>query len=466
MDRTTLAICAGILCPLGAVLNLGCNAQHANPGATAQAIESPTLLQPPGNNSPAWKELEKFPVVPTSGLAEESVPRHSEGTPGAMPPAEVKSTVSSPQAEGVRPKCEVSPSSGEDEALESPTPDNQPPADAARVAGADRYASATPLEPIPERCDLPWAHIGPRRPEMMAVAIRADQRVQRGFQLAGRGALYSARAEFVAAIHMIAQANDAQQNTRLYTKALTAGLVALQESGDFVRQHTAHPDIDAARIIVGHKTPILKSTPAAELTAMFAAQSYYNYAQEQLAAAAAQDQSGSMALYGMGKIAMAAPGATKSQQLEHTAQAMSCYQAALMAVPNNFRAANELGVLLAENGSLQQARELLIRSAMLSSQGATWQNLAAVHFRLGEQQLAEQARQRALAMQQGRNSLVPTVEWVDPATFAASAPSTDGLVQPSVANPKPASTQGEPAKPTKFTAKKGIADWLPQNPWR
>ena len=135
-------------------------------------------------------------------------------------------------------------------------------------------------------------------------------------------ALYSARNEFVAALQLIAQANDMQQSTRIYSHGLSAGLAALKEGGQFVRAGAAVEGTDLARLISGHKTPLLKNTPVAELTPTAAAQRYHTYAQEQLAAAAAQEMTGSMALFGLGKLAMTTP-AGKSQQLEPTAEAMA-----------------------------------------------------------------------------------------------------------------------------------------------
>jgi hypothetical protein len=458
MDRTALAICAGILCPLGAVLNLGCNAQHANPGVAAPSLEAPPLRQLPLVNATSWKQLDPYSTVATSGPARSSEAAESEEAQEPAEPTELQFAGPPLKPPAINPSNEEPVSGDDDAALANRSPVEQPPAEADPASNA----STNPRESIPERSDLPWARALPRSPEMMAVAARADQRVRRGFQLASRRGLYSARAEFVAALQLIAQANDAQQDTQLYTRALTAGLLALKESADFVRQDTANTNINAARIVARHKTPILKAAPAAKLTPMFAAQKYYNYAQEQLAGAAAQDPGSSMALYGMGKIAMASAGANKSRHLEYTAQAMTLYQAALMADPNNFRAANDLAVLLAENGSLQKARELLIRSVTLSAQPATMQNLSAVHSRLGEQHLAEQARQQALAMQQGRDPWGPAVEWVDPDTFARTASPSDGLVPASAANPNPAQTQRDPAQP----GKKGIIDWLPKSSWR
>ena len=194
----------------------------------------------------------------------------------------------------------------------------------------------------------------------------ADQRVRQGFQLAEQGALYLARAEFIAALKLIAQANDARQGTRWHSKAVTAGFLALKESTDFVSQNAGIEDADVAKIVSGHKTPILKRVEISEMTPIVAAQHYYTYAQEQLSGAAAQEVIGSMALYGLGKAVIAGVG-NKSPDLEYTGQARALYRAALMAEGKNYLAANELGVLLSENGQPELARELLTRSISLVS---------------------------------------------------------------------------------------------------
>ena len=155
---------------------------------------------------------------------------------------------------------------------------------------------------------------------MVAVIERADARVRHGFELADRGASYTARSEFIAALQLIAQANDAQQSTRLYTKALTAGLTALRESSDFVRQNASKPEMELPRILSGHKTPVLKDRPLGSLTPVQAAQFYYNYAQEQLAAAANREPTGSMALFGLAKIAILPARQNRARNLESSAR--------------------------------------------------------------------------------------------------------------------------------------------------
>lgn len=330
--------------------------------------------------------------------------------------------------------------------------------------------AAAPLgnENMP-RTPLPWANSDQRSPETAALARRADQRVRHGFQLAQRGAIYSARNEYIAALQLIAQANDAQQSSQFYSNALAAGLIALKESNDFVQRNPKKPQLDVRAIVGRHKTPILKGATE-PLTPSAAAERYHTFAQEQLAAAAAHEIAGSMALFGLGKAALTPADTRGPQSLDRTTQAMALYQAALLADPKNFRAANELGVLAAENGSLLRARELLVQSATLSPQPATWNNLAIVHGRLGEKQLADRARAQAVALEQaGRGGSGPQVQWVDPSTFSRTGPISDSLLPPAAPPKKPSNpppTPEDTTKPTVSTAKKGISDWLPWNPRR
>ncbi len=299
---------------------------------------------------------------------------------------------------------------------------------------------------------------------MAAVVRRADQRVRHGFQLAQRGASYSARSEYIAALQLIAQANDAQQGTQYFSTALAAGLAALKESSDFVRQNPRKPHTDVAAIVARHRTTILKDGAAAALTPRAAAQRYYTYAQEQLAIAGACETTGAMALFGLGKVALDPAGNRGAQAMERTAQAMALYQASLLTDPQNYRAANELGVLVADSGGLERARELFLKTVSLSRQPAAWRNLAVVHSRLGEKQLADAAQAQAVALEQAGITNSPSVKWVDPAAFARTVPVTDSMV-PTVAAPKPPAAGAEtaarePSAPVS-TAKKGFSDWLP-----
>ena len=304
-----------------------------------------------------------------------------------------------------------------------------------------------------------------RLPEMIAAVSQAEQRVAHGFQLAQRGAIYLARAEFTAALKLIAQANDVELGTRAASKAVTASLIALKESSDFVRQSAGPDDVDLARIVAGHKTQLLKSVDVSDMPPPIAADRYQVYAQEHLSAAIGHEMVGSMALYGLGRAVIVGAGAS-SKQLEYTGPAMAFYQAALAVEPRNFRAANELGVLMANHGQLNLAKDMLTRSATLAPNATTWRNLATVHNRMGDSKLAEQLQAEAKEMKQaGPNPGAPAVQWVDPATFASAVPATDGTIPPSAApaqQPAPFKPVVEPAKPPSNIAKR-FNDWLPPN---
>ncbi|MEX0977582.1 MAG: hypothetical protein WDZ48_01945, partial [Pirellulales bacterium] len=225
-------------------------------------------------------------------------------------------------------------------------------------------------------------------------------------------------------------------------------------------------EADAARLVAGHKTPVLKGAQLVDMPPSIAAQYYYAYAKEQLAAGVAQESVASIALYGLGKIIIAGAGAN-SQQLEYTGPAMALYQAALIAQPQNFRAAHELGVLLAGAGQLELARAMLMGSASIAQQPVIWRNLATVHSRMGEQQLAEQAKQNADALQATNpQSNAPPVQWVDPATFSRTVPVNDSLIPPaaqSTTQTNPAKASPEPTQPPANVARKGITKWNPLN---
>jgi hypothetical protein len=303
-----------------------------------------------------------------------------------------------------------------------------------------------------------------RSPAMVATLARADERVRHGVQLAEKGALYAARKEFTAAIQLIAQAHDLEHGTRQYSKSAVAGFQALKEANEFF--NAAAGETDTASLVAGHKTPVLKGAELVDMPPSIAVQYYYGYAKEQLAAGVAQESVASIALYGLGKIIIAGAGAN-AQQLEYTGPAMALYQAALISQPQNFRAAHELGVLLAGAGQLELARAMLMGSATVAQQPVVWRNLATVHSRMGEQQLAQQAQQNADALQAtNQQSDAPAVQWVDPATFSRTAPANDNLIPPaaqSTTQTKPGKASPEPTQSPANVARKRTTQWNPLN---
>ena len=94
----------------------------------------------------------------------------------------------------------------------------------------------------------------------------------------------------------------------------------------------------------------------------------------------------------LGKLSTVAAGHVSTSGRLDIAKAIVYHRAALTSNPDNFMSANELGVLLARSGRLEDAKQLFKRSLRINSIPQAWINLAKVHARLGEQRLAQLAK--------------------------------------------------------------------------
>jgi tetratricopeptide (TPR) repeat protein len=270
---------------------------------------------------------------------------------------------------------------------------------------------------VPQQQPLPAA--APRT-AMQAVADQARAMSERADRMAQKGMLFSARNELVQSLALVAQALDVQRGTSTHAAALAAGLTALAEAEDFRTAPGRGGMIDVAEIARGHQTQLVQ---ASGLSPVVAQQQYYSFAQEQLTWAVAGEPAASRALFTLGKIQLAMAGEQADQQSLHAPRAMVLYQAALATDSGNYLAANELGVLLARFGQLQDARRALLHSVSIQPHAAGWHNLAIVHQRLGESELARLAEnERRLLGQKSAGSPAGGIEWVDPRTFAAQSP--------------------------------------------
>jgi tetratricopeptide (TPR) repeat protein len=302
-----------------------------------------------------------------------------------------------------------------------------PPRPLDAVASSNATATAGPVY-------RPGSEHIPRSAEMDAVVHQASAANRHAFELAEHGAIYSARAEFIVALRTIAEALDARQDNNDHVRMLEAGLKALEELDDFGGRDLGSGDeLNLDQIVAGHRTPVLKELlqdpPSGKITAHRAMSLYLTYAEQKLAACCADVPASSAALYGLGKIYTVPDSAHGPADATHGAKAVAFHEAALAVDARNFRSANELGVLLVRFGRLPEARSALLHSLAVSPQPTTWQNLAAVHRALGQNQLAEAAGREAqlLATRQQQAGMVAAgsatqVRWVDPATFARSSP--------------------------------------------
>ena len=343
---------------------------------------------------------------------------------------------------------------------ESPKPQSDDQLEEQTEDPEEGLAESRPAQPPPGAL-LPSADVfAPRSERLERIAQEADRHSRRGFELAGRKAYFSARSEFVKALRLVAQGLDAEHGTNVHSRALSAGLTAIKETDDFIpRGSRLEADLDLPDIVGGHRTRVLHEANIENLTPLEVLQCYFAYAQEQLGTAVGREVAGSMALRGLGKlhITLAARGTRAIRTA--TPKAMTFFQAALLADPKNYMAANDLGVLLARSGRHQDAKTMLEHSLVSSPNPATLHNLAVVYEQLGRNDLAQQARARIQAMQKAQRGSAPGAEqasrrqvrWVTPQTFARSFAQTPTARQLSPARspapPRQGNSPGDSPEP-------------------
>ncbi len=317
--------------------------------------------------------------------------------------------------------------------LEAPRPEEEVEQVPAEAACSPRTAFPVIVEdeveaesePIPGL--VPDAR--PRSWQLERIAREADAHTRRGFELAGRRALFSARSEFVVALRLIAQGLDTEHRTDIHSEALARGLAALKEAEDFVPTGPGlEAELDLPTIVAGHATPVLKRVRLEDWTPLLALERYFTYAQEQLALAVGREVAGSMALHALGKLHAEASGQATLLGIRAAGpKAMAFYQAALLVDPQNFMASNDLAVLLARSGRYVEARAALIHSLRQSPHVEGWRNLAVVCGRLGQHELAARADAQWQAMVHSSDrhggpapDATPPVQWVPPDVLAGS----------------------------------------------
>jgi tetratricopeptide (TPR) repeat protein len=388
-------------------------------------------------DSPSWQRIAPewptyMPAMPTSDqtagparpVAASEIPAINYGTPPEISPSPSHSQAA-PQPIAAGPDVLATDAPPPFAAGVGPQPWTQTAPPQFVAPGPARYVPAQAAGPAPNQ---PPAY-SMRTEAMEKISAQSDQRVRHGFELAGRGAYFAARAEFTAALRMIAQGLDSDQGTLVHSQALSAALTAMQEAQDFIPVGgKLEAELDLPPIVAGHRTPVLKEAPVEQLPAMRALKEYLTFAQKQLALAAGQEVSGSMALGALGKLHAALAGKATQEIAAPEAKAVAFFQAAILVCPKNYMAANDLGVLLAHNGDYVGARRALEHSVLVNRRSENLYNLSVVYRQLGDQRLsalAAEKSQLALAAETARQksaslSAGGSVEWVDPAALVQS----------------------------------------------
>jgi len=306
-------------------------------------------------------------------------------------------------------------------------------ADASPLLLSPSAVSTSPLkicEPLKERTL-----------QLELVAREADNHTRHGFELAGKGAYFAARAEFFLALRLIAEGLDAEQKTNVHSRAFLSANTALKEAEDFLPS-SAEIEPDVARLVAAHETPVLKQHPE-NITPMQALSRYFTFAQEQFAAAAGEEIAGSMALHALGKLHDVLAAKKNALTPAAAAKAIVFYQAAMLVYPGNYMAANDLGVLLARCGNPAAARNFLEHALKISPQAATYHNLAVVYQQLGLRSASAWAQQQAALLASNlsaQRAASPTagnmaVRWVQPQTLAENPAVEPGSNPPPTAIP-------------------------------
>jgi tetratricopeptide (TPR) repeat protein len=230
-----------------------------------------------------------------------------------------------------------------------------------------------------------------------------------------------------------------------HSRALAAGLRALDEADDFVPEGVQlEAELDVRATASSHRTPALGDLTE-PLLPHEAVTKYHEFARDQLAKAVGGDQAGSMALYGLGRID-AQLAARKDDDLRFVRDAMTMYAAALAACPDNHLSANELGVLECRTGRPAEAARLFERAIDFAPTATAYHNLAVAQQKLGlhaKAQANEQESQRLAALERAGGSISRRagVQWVSPGELARVA-QPGALIPPTThsATAEPATT--------------------------
>lgn len=320
-----------------------------------------------------------------------------------------------------------------------------PQAAVERTSAETRVSIMQRPRPIPASSSQSTASNSPEPWELTAQELQvASTHLSYGKTLARKGATASARNEFLNALAVIAQSRDLRLGGKDHVNALNQAVLALAEAEDlFGKPGSSNLDADVATVSAGHLSRILDPAVAKQLTRVDALNAYQEFARRNLQEACGLNWLASETFYALGRLHNLLSLADPAQQPCELSKSLTFHQAALAADANNFASANELGVLLARQGDLEEAKRLLIHSVRLSPRRETWTNLATVHQRLGEPRLAELAAAEAktLAVRTAQANASPLIRLVAPAEFETIPNDQDsGPVERTVQNSNEART--------------------------
>ncbi|HEV7278719.1 MAG TPA: hypothetical protein VGN57_00790 [Pirellulaceae bacterium] len=396
------------------------------PGVAAPGVPTSAAVVA---QAPTKSNLRRLPPMPKASAAQsvENDPAPARRLPPQLPPTETEVATLSPTLPLESPMpAKAAPSVPAP--LKATTDPAQSPEDRFKLALAERTRQDALGHVRPQLGELDDYRLDVTDAQLGVVAEQARAQVQEGMGLAERGAFFSARSNFVNALRTIAQALDGDSKRPVHAEALAMGLDALQEANDFAaRQDSRGAGVEVATVASEHRTAALTREQAATATPNDAMRAYYSFAAEALSRCGGSSETAAEALFQLGKLQTFL---VEQDDLGSTAaipRSTALFHAALAVSPRHARAGNELGFLLAKSGDYANARSMLQRAVASEPLAEAWHNLAIVHERLGETDLAGQARDRftaIAAVQGGADAALdpyasPRVTWVAPETMKA-----------------------------------------------
>lgn len=258
----------------------------------------------------------------------------------------------------------------------------------------------------------------------MPAAMRAAQHIEYGKSLSRRSAVFAARQEFYAALNIIAQSKDEVAGGNRYREALNQGFLALKEAEEFVLDNVeAGMDISVASIVEAHRSGAITQREGNSLSPTQAVERYAEFAHQRLDFACGRNVVSAEAFHCLGKLYSAVAKTQTVPSNLDTTRAIVFHRAAVMSDEKNFRSSNELGVLMAQTGRLEEAKLHFKRSLMIKQTPQAWSNLAKAHRRLGETRFAKLAEAEfQMASRAPVNKSEAAIQWVPTQNFNSMAP--------------------------------------------
>ena len=254
-----------------------------------------------------------------------------------------------------------------------------------------------------------------------SVRQKIQQHLSYGHALAKKGSTYSATSEFMQGLKLISQYWDQHAGTTEYSRALERGFVALKEAEDFVvKESDARHFTNPKTLIKAHRSKVISAEKSKDLPAIDVLRRYMKFSQTNLIDGCGGTLLASELYYALGKLHLTLSNFNRDREVNKI-RAIVLFRTALAANPKNGLAANELAVILVQNGHWETAKRLLTSSLRESPTPVAWKNLAQIHNNLNEPELAQFAMEEFQ-----RISQTPTqqrnVQWVSPEYFRQSQP--------------------------------------------